>query len=106
MANYLDVNNKVNDPIFRSRFAVAVTEHCRYTLGLAQGARSANRFAWDNALARQVLQMVAHEPHLVRYARLCLLPSSWVGFEPNDDDQLLARVGAYFTLFASDSPPA
>lgn len=106
MANYIDVNNKVADPVFRGRFVVAVTEHCRYTLGLAQGARSANRFAWDNALARQTLQMVAHEPHVTRLARLCLLPESWVGFNPDVDSDVLARVGAYFTLFASDSPPA
>lgn len=106
MANYIDVNNKVNDPIFRSRFVVAVTEHCRYTLGLAQGARSVDRFAWDNALARQVLQLIGNDTHVTRFARLCLLPESWVGFNPDADADVLARVGAYFTLFATDNPPA
>lgn len=106
MANYIDVNNKTNDPTFRSRFVVAVTEHCRYTLGLPQGARSANRFAWDNALARQTLQSIASDAHVTRLARLCLLPESWVGFDPDSDAAVLARVGSYFTMFANDSPPA
>jgi hypothetical protein len=97
---------KSQDAAFRARLTVAITEHCRYTLGLAQGARSANRFAWDNALARSVLQLVASEPQLLRFARLCLLPSTWDSFNPDDDAQLLSRVGQYFTLFATDSPPA
>lgn len=100
------VATKVREAAFRDRLAVAVTEHCRYTLGLAQGARSAARFAWDNQHARNVLQAVAHEAHLTRFARLVLLPAVWGAFDPDDDDDLIARVGERFEMFAADAPPA
>lgn len=97
---------KSTDGAFRARLTVAITEQCRYMLEQPQGSRSSARFAWDIALAREVVQMASNESTLSRYARLCLLPAVWGAFNPDDDTVLLTRVAERMPMFASTSPPA
>ena len=100
------IATKSKDPVFKSRLTVAITEHCRYQLSVAQGGTSASLYAWRQSLARHVLHQLTHDAHVERFARLVLLPAEWSGFDPDSDANLGSRVEATFPMFASDSPPA
>lgn len=102
--SYADVWAKSQDGTFRNRLRVAVMEHCRFELQRAQGADSANRWAWKRDLARVMRTEVTNETSLTRMALYLLLPEN--AYDEDADAALQTWVGDHFYEFAQTNMPA
>lgn len=102
--SYSDVYAKSQDTGFRTRLRVALMEHCRFELQRAQGADSANRWAWKKDLARVIRNEVTNETALTRLGIYLLLPEN--AYDEDSDSALQTFVGSHFYELAATDMPA